>query len=50
MQVVVDISTKTCGPCKMIYPKLVEMSLAYPDAVFLKINGDTNANTRVSLA
>lgn len=44
--VVVDISTKTCGPCKMIYPKLVEMSLAYPDAVFLKINGDTNANTR----
>jgi thioredoxin 1 len=44
--VVVDISTKTCGPCKMIYPKVVEMSLAYPDAVFLKINGDTDNNTR----
>jgi len=49
VQVVVDISTKTCGPCKMIYPKVVEMSLAYPDAVFLKINGDTDNNTRVSL-
>lgn len=50
VQVVVDISTKTCGPCKMIYPKVVEMSLAYPDAVFLKINGDTDNNTRVSLS
>lgn len=45
--VVVDISTKTCGPCKMIFPKIVEMSLEYPDAVFLKINGDTNNDTRV---
>jgi thioredoxin 1 len=44
--VVVDISTTTCGPCKMIFPKLVEMSLAYPDAVFLKINGDVNNDTR----
>lgn len=34
----------------MIYPKVVEMSLAYPDAVFLKINGDTDNNTRVSLS
>ncbi|XP_024384749.1 uncharacterized protein [Physcomitrium patens] len=44
--VVVDISTKTCGPCKMIYPKVVEMSLDYPDVVFLKINGDTSNDTR----
>jgi thioredoxin 1 len=44
--VVVDISTTTCGPCKMIFPKLVEMSLEYPDAVFLKINGDINNDTR----
>jgi thiol-disulfide isomerase/thioredoxin len=49
LQVVVDISTTTCGPCKMIFPKLVEMSLAYPDAVFLKINGNTNADSRVGL-
>ncbi|KAG0568145.1 hypothetical protein M758_7G186500 [Ceratodon purpureus] len=44
--VVVDISTTTCGPCKMIFPKFVEMSLAYPDAVFLKINGDSSAESR----
>ncbi|KAI5067422.1 hypothetical protein GOP47_0017950 [Adiantum capillus-veneris] len=44
--VVLDISTKTCGPCKMIYPKLVKMSKEYPDAVFLKIMGDLNSGTR----
>ncbi|KAG0558595.1 hypothetical protein KC19_10G040500 [Ceratodon purpureus] len=44
--IVLDISTTTCGPCKMIFPKLVEMSLQYPDAVFLKINGDINNDTR----
>jgi len=44
--VVVDVSTTTCGPCKMIFPKLVEMSLQYPDAVFLKINGNVNNDTR----
>lgn len=44
--VVVDVSTTTCGPCKMIFPKLVEMSLEYPDAVFLKINGNVNNDTR----
>ncbi|MCO5604969.1 hypothetical protein L7F22_059144 [Adiantum nelumboides] len=44
--VVLDISTKTCGPCKIIYPKLVKMSKEYPDAVFLKIMGDLNSGTR----
>lgn len=44
--VVLDISTKTCGPCKMIYPKLVKMSKEYPDALFLKIMGDLNSGTR----
>ncbi|GAQ80095.1 hypothetical protein KFL_000460060 [Klebsormidium nitens] len=44
--VVVDISTKTCGPCKMIYPKFVEMSEEFTDAVFLKIQGDHDAGTR----
>lgn len=48
VQVVLDISTKTCGPCKMIFPKVVQLSIEYPDVVFLKINGDTNADTRVS--
>ncbi|CAM6045768.1 unnamed protein product [Sphagnum compactum] len=44
--VVLDISTKTCGPCKMIFPKVVQLSIEYPDVVFLKINGDTNTDTR----
>jgi thioredoxin 1 len=46
VQVVLDISTKTCGPCKMIFPKVVQLSIEYPDVVFLKINGDTNTDTR----
>ncbi|XP_002971310.2 thioredoxin isoform X1 [Selaginella moellendorffii] len=44
--VVLDISTKTCGPCKFIFPKLVKLSEDYPDAVFLKINGDYDSETR----
>eukprot|EP00249_Psilotum_nudum_P005709 c19135_g1_i1 orf=253-858(+) len=44
--VVINISTKTCGPCKLIYPKFVKMSLEYPNAVFLKVNGDLNKDTR----
>ncbi|KAH7280027.1 hypothetical protein KP509_37G049100 [Ceratopteris richardii] len=30
----------------MIHPKLVKMSKDYPDAVFLKIMGDLNKETR----
>lgn len=44
--VVLDVSTKTCGPCKMVYPKVVKMSKEYPDVIFLKINGDLNNDTR----
>ncbi|KAJ7295352.1 hypothetical protein O6H91_Y195400 [Diphasiastrum complanatum] len=44
--IVLDISTKTCGPCKFIYPKVVKLSIDYPDAIFLKINGDHNSSTR----
>lgn len=48
--VVLDIATKTCGPCKFIYPKVVNLSLEYTDVVFLKIFGDLNEETRVSSA
>ncbi|GJP79347.1 hypothetical protein CLOP_g9590 [Closterium sp. NIES-67] len=44
--VVLDISTRTCGPCKFIYPKVVELSLQHPTAVFLKINGDHDDGTK----
>lgn len=46
--VVVDVSTTTCGPCKLIYPKFTRMSNDYPEAIFLKINGDENNDTRVT--
>ncbi|CAI5464901.1 unnamed protein product [Closterium sp. Yama58-4] len=44
--VVLDISTRTCGPCKFIFPKVVELSLDHPNAVFLKINGDHDDGTK----
>ncbi|CAI5985298.1 unnamed protein product [Closterium sp. NIES-64] len=44
--VVLDISTRTCGPCKFIFPKVVELSLEHPNAVFLKINGDHDDGTK----
>lgn len=44
--VVLDIATKTCGPCKFIYPKVVQLSLERTDIVFLKIFGDFNQETR----
>ncbi|CAI7786242.1 unnamed protein product [Closterium sp. NIES-54] len=44
--VVLDISTRTCGPCKFIFPKVVELSLEHPNAVFLKINGDHDDATK----
>lgn len=47
LQVVLDIATKTCGPCKFIFPKVVQLSQEYPDVVFLKINGDHSDDTKV---
>ena len=44
--VVLDISTKTCGPCKMIFPYVCEMAGKYDNAVFLKIQGDATMDTR----
>jgi len=44
--VVLDISTKTCGPCKFIYPHLVTMSKEQTDVVFLQIYGDFSPETR----
>eukprot|EP00252_Welwitschia_mirabilis_P019835 TRINITY_DN469_c0_g1_i2.p1 TRINITY_DN469_c0_g1~~TRINITY_DN469_c0_g1_i2.p1 ORF type:complete len:153 (-),score=8.67 TRINITY_DN469_c0_g1_i2:692-1150(-) len=48
--VVVGVSTTTCGPCKIIYPKMVKMSTEYTDVLFYKINGDRSKSTRVSVS
>lgn len=36
--VVLDLYTQWCGPCKMLYPKIVELSGKYTDVVFLKLD------------
>ena len=45
-QVAVQISTKTCGPCKVVYPHFVSLSEELPDVTFVKIMGDHDADTR----
>ncbi|XP_042861898.1 thioredoxin-2-like [Penaeus japonicus] len=38
--VVIDFYATWCGPCKMIAPKLEEMSQSMSDVVFLKVDVD----------
>ena len=45
-QVAVQISTKTCGPCKVVYPHFAALSEELPDVTFVKIMGDHDADTR----
>lgn len=44
--VVLDISTKTCGPCKLVYPHFVQLSKDNEDIVFVKMFGEVNQETR----
>ena len=46
-QVAVQISTKTCGPCKVVYPHFAGLSEELPDVSFVKIMGD---HVRVGLS
>ena len=45
-QVAVQISTKTCGPCKVVYPHFAKLSEELADVTFCKIMGDHDADTR----
>lgn len=36
--VVLDMYSRWCGPCRLIYPKLVKLSDKYTDVVFLKLD------------
>eukprot|EP00741_Cyanophora_paradoxa_P019183 tig00021123_g18520.t1 len=44
--VVAMFSAKTCGPCIMIQPKIVEFAEKFNDVVFVQIKGDTNEDTK----
>ena len=46
LQVAVQISTKTCGPCKVVYPHFAGLSEELPDVTFVKIMGDHDQDTR----
>ncbi|KAH7286255.1 hypothetical protein KP509_33G066400 [Ceratopteris richardii] len=43
--VVLDMYSKWCGPCRLIYPKLVELSDQYSDVVFLKLDCSSDNKT-----
>eukprot|EP00808_Paulinella_micropora_P015186 g35100.t1 len=38
--VVVDFFTDWCGPCKLMYPKLLEFAREFPDVKFVKVNAN----------
>eukprot|EP00243_Klebsormidium_subtile_P013713 TRINITY_DN9265_c0_g1_i1.p1 TRINITY_DN9265_c0_g1~~TRINITY_DN9265_c0_g1_i1.p1 ORF type:complete len:176 (-),score=8.36 TRINITY_DN9265_c0_g1_i1:46-573(-) len=44
--VVLDMYTQWCGPCKLMYPKLMEAADKYDQAIFLKL--DCNQENKVS--
>jgi len=44
--IAVQISTKTCGPCKVVYPTFVGLSNELPKVTFVKIMGDTDLESR----
>ena len=45
--VVLDVSGKSCGPCKMIYPYFCELAETEPDSVFACLTGDASEETKV---
>lgn len=47
--VVIDYSTTWCGPCKISFPKFMEMSEKYHGVLFMKCLGDEDPETSAVL-
>lgn len=41
--VLVDYYAQWCGPCKMLLPRLTELSKQYPNAKFVSVDVDVNS-------
>jgi len=44
--VAVQISTRTCGPCKVVYPHFAGLSEELPKVSFVKVMGDHDTESR----
>ena len=47
---VLDCMATWCGPCKVIAPKVVELSQAHPDVMFYKLDIDEVPDVAQTLA
>lgn len=47
--VLVDYFANWCGPCKVLIPRLENLEAQYPNAKFVKINVDENADHAIEL-
>lgn len=36
--VVLDMYTQSCGPCKLMFPRVLKLSESYEDVVFMKLD------------
>jgi len=44
--VAVQISTRTCGPCRVVYPHFAGLSEDLPNVTFVKVMGDHDTESR----
>jgi thioredoxin 1 len=48
-KILVSYSASWCGPCRMLTPRLDELSKQYPEFKFLKVDIDQNRDATIEL-